>query len=158
MEALLQQMSGAKSMARLGGSVTPEVADGSMSASGSSPDADSSKDTLPSSDASPGPSTSRSAPFMPRVEDQSADPSDEEAEFRLSQLKHSFKHMSLSDRFFGKSSGARLIKSAMDLKMEYASEEQKAQWQWPRRRREFWIAQPVRLLHSAYNIVFITDH
>ncbi|VDB92530.1 unnamed protein product [Peniophora sp. CBMAI 1063] len=142
MELLLQQLSGSKSLSN-SDSGGPGVTDGqSVAGSPSDAGADIGRDTMPStSDASPGPSV-RSARFMPRVEDQSLDPSDDEADFQLSQLKHSFKHMRLNDRFFGKSSGARLIKSAMDLKMEYATDEDKAKWRFPRRRKEFWIAQP----------------
>lgn len=115
METLLQQLSANKSLSSLepGGPEAAGDAGASRPSAGNSPsDVDVGKDTLPSSDT--GASTTRSSRFMPRVEDQSIDLSDEEADFQLTQLKHSFKHMNLSDRFFGKSSGARLIKSALD--------------------------------------------
>ncbi|KZV76630.1 hypothetical protein PENSPDRAFT_646069 [Peniophora sp. CONT] len=150
METLLQQMSGSQPMSNPepgGSKATGAVGDRLSSHTLS--DVNSDKDNPSASESSPGPSMMRSARFMPRVEDQPADPSDEEAEFGLSQLKNSFKNMSVSDRFFGKSSGVRLIKTAMDLKMEHATVKGKARLQFPQRRREFWIAQQWQVESSS---------
>lgn len=147
MEMLLAQMSGSDSALSpkpSGVEVATGSLDGTSSAGHSPPDAGSSKNMLVSSNATLGHSApTRESRFMARVEEQPAELSDEEADLHLSHIEQNFKNMHVSDRFFGKSSGIRLIKSAMNLKMEHAAKDNVPKWQFPRRRREFWVAQPV---------------
>ncbi|KAI0052329.1 hypothetical protein FA95DRAFT_1601990 [Auriscalpium vulgare] len=70
------------------------------------------------------------------------DPSDDEyGETQMLLLQQSFNEMSVSYRFFGKSSGARLVQTALDLKSEYSGKT-RDKFSMATRRPEFWMLHP----------------
>ncbi|KAH9992246.1 fungal-specific transcription factor domain-containing protein [Russula compacta] len=74
--------------------------------------------------------------------DNDLEPSDDEyvnTSARLRYLQDTFNDLCVSHRFFGKSSGANLVQTALDLKSEYSgSEQDKAHMRISNRRPEFW--------------------
>ncbi|KAI0309699.1 fungal-specific transcription factor domain-containing protein [Amylostereum chailletii] len=88
---------------------------------------------------------SQHGPHARVVDTDNIEPSDDEEGEQLRNLTERFEHISLGYRFFGKSSGVRLIKTALDLKMEYAgrdADEVMETWDLRRRRPAFWSLHP----------------
>jgi hypothetical protein len=96
---------------------------------------------------------SASLPFLspedvPKVDNDALSSSDEEA--GAVQLSYDMRKLSVDStlqRFFGKSSGAVLLMTAMDVKNKYAHEE--APKVFGVKRPEYWTAQPVGIDHSS---------
>ena len=80
--------------------------------------------------------------------DPELDPSDDEypnTTSKLQTLQQTFDDLSVSYRFFGKSSGATLVQTALDLKSEYSGTEQEnMRLRMANRRPEFWAQYSVR--------------
>ena len=82
------------------------------------------------------------------------EPSDDEYCKDNQLLQENLKRISINpmhSRFFGKSSGVRLIQTAMDLKSEYSGkrEIEGDNFNISSRRPEFWIVHPVSCVHRA---------
>jgi hypothetical protein len=76
------------------------------------------------------------------------EPSDDEyiTTKQLQPLQDTFNELSVSYRFFGKSSAPNLVQAALDLKSEYSGTEQDQMRQrMARRRPEFWTQHAVSL-------------
>lgn len=75
------------------------------------------------------------------------EPSDDEyVNTKLPSLQDTFNELSVSYRFFGKSSAPNLVQAALDLKSEYSGTEQDHMRQrMARRRPEFWTQHAVSL-------------
>ena len=84
---------------------------------------------------------------MDDTADHDLDPSDDEyiiTTSKLQTLQETFNDLSVSYRFFGKSSGATLVQTALDLKSEYSGTEQDyMQLRMAKRRPEFWTQHSV---------------
>jgi hypothetical protein len=66
---------------------------------------------------------------------------------RIKSLQETFSDLSVSYRFFGKSSGVSLVQTALDLKSEYnGTEAEEMSRRMVNRRPEFWVEHAVRLL------------
>lgn len=81
--------------------------------------------------------------------DNELDPSDDDFALahnnsRLQHLQVVLDDLSISHRFFGKSSGANLVQTALDLKSEYSGTEQD-HFTLANRRPEFWTQHSVRI-------------
>ena len=77
--------------------------------------------------------------------DHDLEPSDDEyvcTTSKLQSLQETFNDLSVSYRFFGKSSGANLVRTVLDLESEYSGTEQEYM---AKRRPEFWTQHTVRV-------------
>jgi len=73
------------------------------------------------------------------------EPSDDEYT-KLQPIQDTFNELTVSCRFFGKSSAPNLVQAALDLKSEYSGTEQDQMRQrMARRRPEFWTQHAVSL-------------
>jgi hypothetical protein len=81
--------------------------------------------------------------------DHDLEPSDDEylnPIAKVQSLQETFNDLNVSYRFFGKSSGAGLVQTALDLKSDYSGAEQDhIRMRMANRRPEFWAQHPVRL-------------
>ncbi|KAI0027785.1 fungal-specific transcription factor domain-containing protein [Vararia minispora EC-137] len=68
--------------------------------------------------------------------------SSDDEDVLLSKVRKNFDSLTMSDRFFGKSSAPSLMKTAMELKQEWTTGDEIVSPALPRRRPEFWIPQP----------------
>lgn len=84
---------------------------------------------------------------MDETADHDLEPSDDEyvnPTSRVQSLQETLNDLTISYRFFGKSSGANLVQTALDLKSEYSGAEQDSMHvRMAKRRPEFWTQHTV---------------
>ncbi|KAI0058759.1 hypothetical protein BV25DRAFT_1788378, partial [Artomyces pyxidatus] len=80
----------------------------------------------------------------PNYDPDALDPSDDEyGHAQMLLLQKTFNEMSVSHRFFGKSSGVQLVQTAMDMKSEYVGRDPRPTiMHMHNRRNEFWTMHP----------------
>lgn len=97
-----------------------------------------------------GASASAAGTSLDDTADYDLEPSDDDyltTTSKLQTLQETFNDLSVSYRFFGKSSGANLVQTALDLKSEYSGTEQDyMRLRMAKRRPEFWTQHTVRVL------------
>jgi hypothetical protein len=81
---------------------------------------------------------------LPQPNPDGLDPSDDEDGFQVEGLADQLKEFQVGYRFFGKSSGVRLIKTALDFKSEYSGKRVDSVFSSKKyHRKEFWSVHPV---------------
>jgi len=94
---------------------------------------------------------------MDDMADHDLEPSDDEYvnTTKVQSLQETLDDLSISYRFFGKSSGANLVQTALDLKSEYSGTEQDImQLHMAKRRPEFWTQHTVSVFRLANCVPF----